>query len=49
MIKQLQELGCDVAQGFHWSQPVPAGEVQDVLDRVCVARSLEGARVPSDA
>ncbi len=48
MIEHLQELGCDVAQGFHWSQPVPAGEVQEVLDRVCVARSAEGARVPSE-
>jgi EAL domain-containing protein (putative c-di-GMP-specific phosphodiesterase class I) len=48
MIEQLQKLGCDVAQGFHWSEPVPAGEVQEVLDRVCVARSLEGARVPSE-
>lgn len=48
MIEHLQKLGCDVAQGFHWSQPVPAGEVQEVLDRVCVARSVEGARVPSE-
>jgi predicted signal transduction protein with EAL and GGDEF domain len=49
MIEQLQALGCDVAQGFHWSEPVPADQVQAVLDDVCVARGLEGARVPSDA
>jgi diguanylate cyclase (GGDEF)-like protein len=49
MLEQLQALGCDVAQGFHWSEPVPANRVQEVLDEVCVARSVESARVPSDA
>lgn len=49
MIQQLQELGCDVAQGFHWSEPVPAGQIQEVLERVCVSRTLDGARVPSEA
>jgi diguanylate cyclase (GGDEF)-like protein len=49
MLERLQDLGCDVAQGFHWSEPVPAGEIQEVLDRVCVGRATTGARVPSDA
>jgi diguanylate cyclase (GGDEF)-like protein len=47
MIAQLQELGCDVAQGFHWSEPVPAHEVQDVLERVCGPQSDLLPRVPS--
>ena len=45
--ERLRALGCDVAQGFHWSEPVPANEVQDVLERVCVARSDGASRVPS--
>ncbi len=27
----LAELGCDLAQGYHFSAPVPAGEVDDLL------------------
>jgi EAL domain-containing protein (putative c-di-GMP-specific phosphodiesterase class I) len=39
----LVELGCDVAQGFHMSRPLPAGEFLDWL----VARQGESAPVPA--
>jgi diguanylate cyclase (GGDEF)-like protein len=40
-LAELRRLGCDVAQGFHWSPAVPAAEVHDVLDRICVARGRD--------
>ena len=49
LLAELRRLGCDVAQGFHWSEAVPASEVHTVLDRICVARGRETARVQSDA
>ena len=49
MIVELQRLGCDVAQGFHWSEAVPAHEIQGVLDRVRDGEDAFVARVPSDA
>ena len=49
MIAELQRLGCDVAQGFHWSEAVPADQIQGVLDRVRDGESDFVARVPSDA
>jgi diguanylate cyclase (GGDEF)-like protein len=45
MLAELRRLGCDVAQGFHWSEPVPADEIHDVLDRICVARGRENGRL----
>ena len=32
-LSKLQELNCDLAQGFHLYEPLPAGEVSDLLDR----------------
>ena len=32
--ERLRAMGCDVAQGFHWSRPVPPGEVADVVRRL---------------
>ena len=49
MIAELRRLGCDIAQGFHWSEAVPGSEVHDVLDRICVARGRDTARVQSGA
>ena len=34
VIERLQRLGCDVAQGFHWSRPVPPEELLEVVDRL---------------
>jgi diguanylate cyclase (GGDEF)-like protein len=33
-IRQLVAMGCDLAQGFHWSRPVPADELPAVLLRL---------------
>ena len=46
MIAELRRLGCDIAQGFHWSEAVPGAEVHDVLDRICVARGRDTPRRP---
>ena len=43
MIVELRRLGCDIAQGYHWSEAVPGAEVHAVLDRICVARGRENA------
>ena len=34
VIERLRGLGCDVAQGYHWSRPVPPEELPDVVDRL---------------
>jgi diguanylate cyclase len=34
VIERLRGLGCDVAQGFHWSRPVPPEELPEVVDRL---------------
>ena len=41
VIERLRRLGCDVAQGYHWSRPVPPDELPDVVDRLT---SESGAR-----
>ncbi|WP_235979556.1 bifunctional diguanylate cyclase/phosphodiesterase [Rhabdothermincola sediminis] len=35
-LERLQVLGCDLAQGYHLSRPIPAGEVTSVLGRILV-------------
>jgi len=34
VIDRLRRLGCDVAQGYHWSRPVPPDELPEVVDRL---------------
>ncbi len=34
VIERLQAIGCDVAQGYHWSRPVPADQLAAVLARL---------------
>jgi diguanylate cyclase (GGDEF)-like protein len=34
VIDRLRAMGCDIAQGYHWSRPVPVGELGEVLDRL---------------
>ena len=36
VIEQLQAIGCDIAQGYHWSRPVPVDELPAVLARLDV-------------
>ena len=36
VIERLQAIGCDIAQGYHWSRPVPADELPAVLARLDV-------------
>ena len=33
-IERLQAMGCDTAQGFHWSRPVTAADLPAVLRRL---------------
>jgi diguanylate cyclase len=34
VIERLRSMGCDVAQGYHWSRPVPPADLPDVIDRL---------------
>jgi len=34
VIERLQAIGCDIAQGYHWSRPVPADQLAEVLARL---------------
>jgi diguanylate cyclase len=36
VIERLKVMGCDVAQGYHWSRPVPVDELAAVLTRLAV-------------
>jgi EAL domain-containing protein (putative c-di-GMP-specific phosphodiesterase class I) len=36
VIERLRRLGCDVAQGYHWSRPVPPDELPEVVDRLTI-------------
>ncbi len=47
MITELRRLGCDTAQGFHWSKPVPAAEVPAMMRRIADGDLAEVASVPS--
>jgi predicted signal transduction protein with EAL and GGDEF domain len=46
-IVRLRDLDCDVAQGFHWSRPVPAAELPAVLERIRTQPTVGGAPVRS--
>ncbi len=39
VIERLRLLGCDVAQGFHWSRPVPPDELPGVVRRLSTEAS----------
>jgi EAL domain-containing protein (putative c-di-GMP-specific phosphodiesterase class I) len=34
VIERLRRLGCDLAQGYHWSRPVPPEELPGVVERL---------------
>jgi diguanylate cyclase (GGDEF)-like protein len=35
-VAALQELGCDIAQGFHFARPMPSEDIVPLLDRVAI-------------
>jgi diguanylate cyclase (GGDEF)-like protein len=35
-VAALQDLGCDIAQGFHFARPMPSDEIGALLDRVAI-------------
>jgi EAL domain-containing protein (putative c-di-GMP-specific phosphodiesterase class I) len=35
-VRALQDLGCDIAQGFHFARPMPSDEIGALLDRVAI-------------
>jgi EAL domain-containing protein (putative c-di-GMP-specific phosphodiesterase class I) len=35
-VAALQDLGCDIAQGFHFARPMPGDEAGALLDRVAI-------------
>lgn len=38
----LRDLGCTYGQGFHFGRPVPAGSIDQLIDRACPPRSGVG-------
>ena len=40
----LQALGCSYAQGYLWSRPVPAVDIQDLIDRINRSDTPKSAR-----
>ena len=49
-LRKLQEMGCDLLQGFLFSKPVPADEVQQLLSRPLYSRGVDSLRgLPAQA
>ena len=40
-LKVLQELGCDLIQGYYWSQPVPAAQITEIVERGGVLQGVD--------
>jgi diguanylate cyclase (GGDEF)-like protein len=45
-VAALQELGCDIAQGFHFARPMPSEDIGPLLDRVAIL-PVPVTRVPT--
>jgi EAL domain-containing protein (putative c-di-GMP-specific phosphodiesterase class I) len=41
-IRELQDLGCDAGQGFHFAKPLPQDEMEDFLERFEAERLVAG-------
>ncbi len=37
----LRALGCDIAQGFHYARPMPAGQLSELLADVGTIHTIE--------
>ena len=46
VIQRLHTMGCDIAQGYHWSRPVPADQVPEVLARLEAQPPAAGIATP---
>jgi EAL domain-containing protein (putative c-di-GMP-specific phosphodiesterase class I) len=47
-VAALRQLGCDLAQGFHYARPMMAEQLSALLDRVGTIHDPEGTvRTPS--
>jgi EAL domain-containing protein (putative c-di-GMP-specific phosphodiesterase class I) len=33
-VSALRDLGCDIAQGYHYARPMGSGQMSELLDRV---------------
>ncbi len=38
----LRALGCDIAQGFHYARPMPAGQLSELLADAVTIHTIEG-------
>jgi EAL domain-containing protein (putative c-di-GMP-specific phosphodiesterase class I) len=45
-VAALQELGCDIAQGFHFARPMPSEDIGPLLDRIDIL-AAPAAGVPT--
>ena len=45
-VAALQELGCDIAQGFHFARPMPSEDIGPLLDRIDIL-AASAAGVPT--
>jgi diguanylate cyclase (GGDEF)-like protein len=45
-ITLLQEMGCDIGQGFHWSRPVPSADLPEVMFSLSFRRAARDAARP---
>jgi EAL domain-containing protein (putative c-di-GMP-specific phosphodiesterase class I) len=41
-VHALRELGCDIAQGYHYARPMPGEALTELLDRVGTIHDPDG-------
>ncbi|MDP9404755.1 MAG: EAL domain-containing protein [Actinomycetota bacterium] len=46
---QLRQMGCDTAQGYYWSRPLPPEDVAQLRERTRRGRSRQGDGTPDQA
>ena len=45
-VAALRELGCDIAQGYHYARPMPGVQMGELLDRVGTIHDVPSVRTP---